>query len=94
MNQTATRPETPTVEIYTSPFCGYCRMAKNLLSQKGVAFQEIDVSREQGARAEMVQRSGGRRTVPQIFAGGRHIGDCMEIVSLDRRGELDAALAG
>ncbi len=88
-----TKPATQSVEIYTSPFCGYCRMAKNLLSQKGVAFREIDVSRAKGAKAEMMQRSGGRRTVPQIFAGGRHIGDCMEIVSLDRSGKLDKLLA-
>ena len=80
------------IEIYTSPFCGYCRKAKSLLAARGVTFQEIDVVENPDARAEMIQRSGGRRTVPQIFAGGRHVGDCMEIVALDRAGKLDAAL--
>ncbi len=85
---------TSVVEIYTSPFCGYCRAAKNLLSKKGVQFMEIDVSRVQGAREEMIQRSGGRRTVPQIFAGGRHVGDCMEVLNMEHSGKLDAALGG
>jgi glutaredoxin 3 len=85
---------TAPIEIYTSPTCGFCFKAKRLLAAKGVTFQEIDVYAVDGAREEMVQRSGGRRTVPQIFAGGTHLGDCMEIVALDRAGKLDALLAG
>lgn len=85
---------TAPVEIYTSPICGFCHRAKQLLAAKGVTFQEIDVFQVQGAREEMIQRTGGRRTVPQIFAGGRHVGDCMEIVAMDRAGKLDAVLAG
>jgi len=82
------------VEIYTGPFCGYCNLAKRVLAGKGVAFQEIDVADTPGAREAMVQRTGGRRSVPQIFVGGRHLGDCMEMVALDRAGKLDALLAG
>ena len=64
------------IEIYTTPLCGYCHAAKRLLSAKGAAFAEIDVSRDPALRAAMVGRSGGRRTVPQIFIGGRHVGGC------------------
>jgi glutaredoxin 3 len=82
------------VEIYTTPLCGYCHAAKRLLTQKGVAFTEIDVSRDPAQRAAMVERSGGRRTVPQIFIGGRHVGGCDDLHALDRAGGLDPLLAG
>jgi len=85
---------TALVEIYTGPFCGYCNLAKRVLASKGVTFQEIDISEVEGARNEMVQRTGGRRSIPQIFVGGKHLGDCMEMVALDRAGKLDALLAG
>jgi glutaredoxin 3 len=81
------------VEIYATPICGYCAMAKRLLAAKGVAFEEIDVMRQPERRAEMTQRSGGRRTVPQIFIDGRAIGGCDELHALERRGELDPLLA-
>lgn len=81
------------VEIYTTPFCGYCFMAKRLLKQKGVEFEEIDLSREPARRAEMIARAGGARTVPQIFVDGRHVGDCMGLYALEREGRLDALLA-
>lgn len=81
------------VEIYTTPLCGFCSMAKRLLTQKGVAFAEVDVMREPARRAEMVERSGGGRTVPQIFIDGRPIGGCDELYALERAGELDALLA-
>ena len=81
------------VEIYTSPYCGYCLRAKRLLAQKGVAFAETDVSGDMALRAEMIQRAGGRRTVPQIFIGGTHIGGCDELYALDRAGRLDPMLA-
>lgn len=82
-----------TVEIYTSPFCGYCFRAKRLLQTKGVPFTEIDVTADGAARAEMVQRAEGRRTVPQIFIDGTPIGGSDELHALDRAGKLDAMLA-
>ena len=81
------------VIIYTTPFCGYCSAAKRLLSVKGVAFDEIDVSADPALRAEMVQRAMGRRTVPQIFIGGAAVGGFDDINALDRAGKLDPLLA-
>ncbi|MEZ5750535.1 MAG: glutaredoxin 3 [Paracoccaceae bacterium] len=83
----------PVIEIYTSPFCGYCHAAKRLLSQKGVAFTEIDVIANPDRKPEMIQRAQGGRTVPQIFIGGQHIGGCDDMYALDRRGGLDPLLA-
>jgi glutaredoxin 3 len=82
------------VEIYTTPLCGYCHAAKRLLTQKGVAFTEIDVSRDAELRATMTQRSHGGRTVPQIFVGETHVGGCDDLYALDRAGKLDPLLAG
>lgn len=82
------------VEIYTSPFCGFCHAAKRLLSRKGVSFTEIDLARDPGRRAEMVARAGGRRTVPQIFVGDLHVGGCDELHALERASKLDRLLAG
>jgi glutaredoxin 3 len=81
------------VEIYTSPICGYCHAAKRLLTQKGVAFTEIDVSRDPAQRSTMMQRSNGGRTVPQIFIGGTHVGGCDDLYALDQAGKLDPLLA-
>ena len=81
-----------TVEIYTSPFCGYCHRAKALLSKKGVAYTEIDVLSTPGARQEMERRSGGGRTVPQVFIDGRAVGGSDRLAELDRIGELDPLL--
>jgi glutaredoxin 3 len=80
------------VEIYTSPNCGYCHAAKRLLSAKGAVFAEIDVAHDPSRRPEMVLRAGGRRTVPQIFIDGRHVGGCDELHALDAQGELDPLL--
>jgi glutaredoxin 3 len=82
------------VEIYTSPLCGFCHAAKRLLNQKGVAFSEVDVTREPGRRQEMMQRAHGRHTVPQIFVGETHVGGCDELYALERAGKLDALLQG
>ncbi len=82
-----------TVEIYTSPLCGFCHAAKRLLVDKGVSFAEIDLSREPARRSEMVQRAKGGRTVPQIFVGGTHVGGCDELYALERGGKLDTLLA-
>lgn len=81
------------VEIYTSPFCGFCHAAKRLLASKGVSFSEIDVMANPDRRAEMVQRSNGGRTVPQIFIGGVHVGGSDDLHALDRAGKLDPMLA-
>ncbi len=80
------------VVIYTRPFCGYCARAISLLNQKGVAFTEIEAGMDPDKRREMVERSGGRNTFPQIFVGGRHIGGCDEMMALERAGKLDPLL--
>lgn len=82
-----------TIEIYTTPTCGYCRMAKSLLTNKGVQFAEIDISRDPDKRQEMMNRAAGRFTVPQIFIGSTHVGGCDELFALDRSGKLDPLLA-
>jgi glutaredoxin 3 len=84
----------PTVEIYTTPTCGYCAAAKSLLSRKGVAYREIDVSRDPTLRGAMTDRAGGRRTVPQIFVGTIHVGGCDDLFALEQAGRLDPLLAG
>ncbi len=83
----------PEIEIYTQPWCPYCARAIHILTSKGAAFREIDAPRGTTARAEAVERSGGRTTVPQIFINGRPIGGCDDLVALDRSGELDKLLA-
>lgn len=82
-----------TVEIYTSPTCGFCHAAKSLLNRKSVSFTEIDVTRDPALRAEMVQRAKGGRTVPQIFIADRHVGGCDDLFALERQGKLDPLLA-
>ena len=82
------------VEIYTTPTCGYCRAAKQLLAQKGVSFSEIDLGRDPSRRAEMNARAPGRHTVPQIFIGATHVGGCDDLYALERSGKLDALLTG
>ncbi|MDA9208092.1 glutaredoxin 3 [Octadecabacter sp.] len=82
-----------TIEIYTSPLCGYCHAAKRLLTSKGASFVEVDVSAEPERRAEMMQRANGGRTVPQIFINNEHIGGSDDLHLLDRAGKLDPILA-
>ncbi|MBA3325536.1 MAG: glutaredoxin 3 [Rhodobacteraceae bacterium] len=82
------------VTIYTTPFCGYCMAAKRLLGAKGAAFVEIDVAGDVAQRGEMMQRTKGGRTVPQIFVGETHVGGFDEMNALERAGRLDALLAG
>lgn len=81
------------VEIYTTPTCPYCHAAKRLLAKKGAGYTEIDVSRDPALRDAMMQRAGGRRTVPQIFIGGRHVGGSDDLHALEYDGRLDAILA-
>jgi glutaredoxin 3 len=82
------------VTIYTRAMCGYCMAAKRLLDKKGVAYIEHDASFSPELRQEMVERSGGGRTFPQILIDGRPIGGCDELHALDAAGRLDAMLAG
>jgi glutaredoxin 3 len=81
------------VVIYTKPGCPYCYAALGLLAKKGVDFTEIVASNDPEKKAEMVQRSGGRATFPQIFINGEHIGGSDDMHALDRAGKLDALLA-
>lgn len=81
------------VEIYTSPLCGFCHAAKRLLTQKGVAFSEVDVWANPDRKPEMMKRANGSRTVPQIFVGEIHVGGCDDLYDLERRGDLDKILA-
>ncbi len=80
------------VEIYSSMWCPFCQRAKRLLQSKGVGFEELDVDADPALRGEMTRRSGGRRTVPQIFIDGRHVGDSDELAALDRDGTLNGML--
>jgi glutaredoxin 3 len=81
------------IEIYTTRYCGYCRSAKALLTRKGVAFSEIDVTSDPEERSKMVERANGQMTVPQIFIGATHVGGFDELYALDRAGRLDPLLA-
>jgi len=80
------------IEIYTTPICGYCVRAKKLLSQKGASFAEINVMVRPAKRAQMIHRTKGRTSVPQIFIDGKYIGGCDELYALERNGKLDAIL--
>lgn len=80
------------VEIYTKAFCGYCARAKALLDSKGVAFEEYDITMGGPKRAEMIERSKGGMTVPQIFIEGTHVGGSDDLAALDRAGKLDGLL--
>lgn len=81
------------VEIYTTPICGYCAMAKRLLDQKGVDYTEVNVMGNMEAMTTMIQRANGGRTVPQIFVGDTHVGGSDELHALERAGKLDPLLA-
>jgi glutaredoxin 3 len=80
------------IEIYTSPFCPFCREAKNLLMAKNVTYREIDVSIDSKKKEEMVQRAGGKTSVPEIFVDDKLIGGCDEIYGLEKEGKLDGVL--
>ena len=83
----------PDVVIYTRKFCGYCSAAKRLLTQKGVAFEEIDATFDADKRSEMIAKANGGSTFPQIFIGETHVGGCDDLYALERAGELDPMLA-
>ena len=81
------------VQVYSTTYCPFCTRAKALLKQKGVAFEEIDVTDDDDLRERMVELSGGRRTVPEIFINGKIVGGYDELRTLEVRGELDRLLA-
>jgi glutaredoxin 3 len=81
----------PKVVVYSKGWCPYCTRAKQLLSNKGVEFEEIDVESVPGSFTEMTTRSG-RRTVPQIFIGATHVGGCDDLLELEAGGRLDTLL--
>lgn len=81
------------VTLYTKPGCPYCARALALLNEKGVAFTDISAAFDPEKKAEMVSRSGGKATFPQIFIGEKHIGGSDDMMALEARGELDALLA-
>jgi glutaredoxin 3 len=80
------------VRIYTTPICPYCMRAKSLLKKKGAEVEEIDVFMDCDARSEMETKAHGRRTVPQIFIGEKHVGGCDDLYALENSGELDPLL--
>jgi len=82
----------PDVVMYSTAFCGYCQRARNLFERKGAAVREIKIDEDARERDIMLKKSGGRRTVPQIFIGDRHIGGYDDLAALDRAGQLDPLL--
>jgi len=84
----------PRVVMYATDWCPYCARARRLLEEKDVAFEEIDVEARPDARAEMIERSGGGSTVPQIFIGDTHVGGSDDLHALAASGGLDRLLAG
>jgi glutaredoxin 3 len=80
------------VRIYTTTYCGFCAKAKELLRSKGVAFEEVDVTGDDESRERLVELSGGRKTVPQIFVGAVHIGGYADLARLESDGKLDSLL--
>ena len=85
---------TPKVEIYTKFHCGFCHRAKKLLEDKGVAYEEYDITMGGPRRDEMIERAPNARTVPQVFIGDTHVGGSDDLAALEREGKLDAMLAG
>jgi len=83
----------PDIEIYTKDYCPYCTRAKELLDSKNVEYTEYDITGDDAAQEKMAERTGGPRTVPQIFVDGEPVGGCDEIHALDEQGKLDPLLA-
>ncbi|MGA2187733.1 MAG: glutaredoxin 3 [Steroidobacteraceae bacterium] len=83
----------PAITVYVTGWCPYCQRAKHLLTEKSLAFTEINVDDDEEFRREMMARSG-RRSVPQIFIGDKHVGGCDDLIALDGNGELDRLIQG
>ncbi len=84
----------PNVEIYSSNTCPYCVRAKQLLDSKGVDYVEYNISNDLDARAKMMDRTNGARSVPQIFINDKHYGGCDDLYALEAEGKLDIILTG
>jgi glutaredoxin 3 len=84
----------PNIEVYTWSSCPFCIRAKALLDKKGVQYTEYQIDGDEPARAKMAQRANGRRSVPQIFIDGQHIGGCDDLYALNSQGKLDSLLQG
>jgi glutaredoxin 3 len=82
------------VIVYSGPSCPYCDRAKALLKKKGAAFDDFNVKADAAKMTEMLEKSGGKRTIPQIFINGQHIGGCDDLYAIDKEGKLDALLKG
>jgi len=80
------------VVIYTGPICNYCSAAKHLLSKKKISYEEIDIGNDDKKKEEMLKKSNGARTVPQIFIGEKHVGGYVELKALENKGELNSLL--
>lgn len=80
------------VIVYSKDYCPYCVKAKNFLKHKGVAYEEIDITHDEALQKEMVEKSGGKRTVPQIFVHGTHVGGCDDLLALDKAGKFEPLL--
>jgi glutaredoxin 3 len=83
----------PKITVYTKPFCPYCTRALGLLAAKGAEVTEVEAAFDPALRKEMLERSNGRATYPQIFIGDKHVGGCDELMALDRAGQLDPLLS-
>lgn len=81
------------VKIYTTTYCGYCVRAKDLLTRKGVKYEELDVTGNDEMRSKLVEMSGGQRTVPQIWIGDTHVGGYSDLARLESEGRLDPMLS-
>ncbi|MBN4058248.1 glutaredoxin 3 [Mariprofundus ferrooxydans] len=82
------------IEVYSGDYCPYCVRAKSLLKQRGLGFIEYNVQQDPDKKAEMMKRSNGSRSIPQIFINDQHVGGCDELYTLDKKGQLDAWLGG
>jgi glutaredoxin 3 len=82
----------PEITVYSGPFCPYCTKAKALLDKKNVSYEDFNVKEDSAKFDEMLSRSNGRKTIPQIFINGQHIGGCDDLYALDAAGKLDALL--
>ncbi|RPI13415.1 MAG: glutaredoxin 3 [Lysobacterales bacterium] len=85
---------TPEIVIYSTGWCPYCERARALLARKGLAFREVKIDENPAERDAMLARTGGRRTVPQIFVGDHHVGGYDDLYALEKAGKLDALVAG
>jgi len=89
-----TTQQSHNITVYSTGYCPYCVRAKDLLTRKGLEYEEINVEHDQNIREEMTKKAGGRRTVPQIFIGDFHVGGCDDLHALEASGELDKIIKG